>query len=318
VTAGEPPLAWTVITVVEAGAVADAVRVTVALHVGLHGLLENAEAATPLGSVVTMLKVTGVVVPEDNVAVAVSTPPGAPSVIVSVDGDAARVKSKVVTTKVNVVVCVTAGVPPVACIVITVEDAGAFEAAVKVTVALHVGLHGLLLNDDAVTPVGRVVRMLKVTDAVVAPVESVAVAVSTPPAPPAVIDSVDGDAARVKSKKPDTTRVNVAVCVTAGVPPVAWIVMTVDDAGAVAEAVKVTVAEQVGLQGLLLNADAVTPDGSVVTRLNVTGVVVAPMASVAVAVSTPPVAPSAIDSVDGLAASVKSKKPETTKVNVAV
>jgi hypothetical protein len=202
--------------------------------------------------------------------------------------------------------------------VMTVVEEGALAAAVNVTVAEHVGLQGLLENDDGVTPVGRVVRMLKVTDAVVAPVESVAVAVSTPPAPPAVIDSVDGDAARVKSKKPDTTRVNVAVCVTAGVPPVAWIVMTVDDAGAVAEAVKVTVTEQVGLQGLLLNADAVTPDGSVVTTLNVTGVVVAPMASVAVAVSTPPVAPSAIDSVDGLAASVKSKKPETINVNVAV
>ena len=52
--------------------------------------------------------------------------------------------------------------------------------------------------------------------------------------------------------------------------------------------------------------------------LKITGVVVAPTASVAVAVSTPPAAPSVIDSVDGLAASVKSKNPETTRVNVAV
>ena len=94
---------------------------------------------------------------------------------------------------------------------ITVEDAGALAAAVKVTVALHVGLQGLLVNADAVTPVGRVVRILKVTGAVVALALSVAVAVSTPPAPPAVIVNVEGDAASVKSKKPETTRVNVAV-----------------------------------------------------------------------------------------------------------
>ncbi len=94
--------------------------------------------------------------------------------------------------------------------------------------------------------------------------------------------------------------------------------MTVDDAGAVADAVKVTVALQVGLHGLLENADAVTPVGRVVKILNVTGAVVAPVASVAVAVSTPPAAPSVIDSVDGLAASVKSKNPETTRVKVVV
>jgi len=44
--------------------------------------------------------------------------------------------------------------------VITVEDAGAVAEAVRVTVALHVGLHGLLENADAVTPLGRVVKML--------------------------------------------------------------------------------------------------------------------------------------------------------------
>ena len=94
---------------------------------------------------------------------------------------------------------------------ITVEDAGALAAAVKVTVALHVGLQGLFVNADAVTPVGRVVRILNVTGVVVAPVARVAVAVSTPPAAPSVIDSVAGLAASVKSKKPETTRVNVAV-----------------------------------------------------------------------------------------------------------
>ena len=94
---------------------------------------------------------------------------------------------------------------------ITVEDAGALAAAVKVTVALHVGLQGLFVNADAVTPVGRAVRILKVTGAVVAPVARVALAVSTPAAPPGVIVNVDGDAASVKSKKPETTRVKVAV-----------------------------------------------------------------------------------------------------------
>ncbi len=93
----------------------------------------------------------------------------------------------------------------------TVEDAGAVADAVSVTVALHVGLHGLLENADAVTPVGSVVRILKVTGAVVAPAASVAVAVSTPPAAPSVIDRVAGLAARVKSKNPETTRVNVVV-----------------------------------------------------------------------------------------------------------
>jgi hypothetical protein len=95
-------------------------------------------------------------------------------------------------------------------------------------------------------------------------------------------------------------------------------VIRVDEAGALAAAVKVTVAEHVGLQGLLLNADAVTPDGRAVSMLNVTGEVVAEAFRVAVAVSTPPTAPSVIDNVDGLAARVKSKKPETTNVNVAV
>ncbi len=60
-------------TVDDAGAVAEAVKVTVAEHVGLHGLLVKAEAVTPLGSAVRRLKVTGVVMPDVKVAVAVST-----------------------------------------------------------------------------------------------------------------------------------------------------------------------------------------------------------------------------------------------------
>jgi hypothetical protein len=95
-------------------------------------------------------------------------------------------------------------------------------------------------------------------------------------------------------------------------------VMRVDEAGALAAAVKVTVAEHVGLHGLLLNAEAVTPVGSTVRILNVTDEVVALAFRVAVAVSTPPTAPSVIDRLAGLAASVKSKNPETTNVNVVV
>jgi hypothetical protein len=93
----------------------------------------------------------------------------------------------------------------------TVVDWGAVEAAVKVTVALHVGLHGLLVKAEAVTPVGRAVRILNVTGEVVAEAFRVAVAVSTPPAAPGVMVKVDGEAAKVKSKKPETTKVKVAV-----------------------------------------------------------------------------------------------------------
>ena len=103
----------------------------------------------------------------------------------------------------------TVGVPPEAWIVITVEEAGALAAAVKVTVALQVGLHGLLENAEALTPVGSAVRMLKVTGEVV-PEVRVAVAVSMPPAPPAVIDRVEGVSARVKAKPPETVSTRLA------------------------------------------------------------------------------------------------------------
>ena len=92
-----------------------------------------------------------------------------------------------------------------------VDEAGAFAAAVRVTVAEQVGLHGLLVKAEAVTPVGRAVRIVNVTGEVVALAFSVAVAVSTPPAAPSVIDKLAGLAANVKSKKPDATRVKVAV-----------------------------------------------------------------------------------------------------------
>jgi hypothetical protein len=82
--------------------------------------------------------------------------------------------------------------------VINVEEEGAFAAALKVIVELQVGLQGLL-RKVAVTPVGSAVRMLNVTG-VVEPDVKVAVAVSTPPAAPSVIDNVEGLSARVNAK----------------------------------------------------------------------------------------------------------------------
>ena len=76
-------------------------------HVGLQGLFENAEAVTPVGRVEVMLKVTGAVVPEVRVAVAVSTPPAPPATIESVAGVAVRLKSNAAaawTTSVKVAV----------------------------------------------------------------------------------------------------------------------------------------------------------------------------------------------------------------------
>ena len=261
---------------------AEAVKVTVAEHVGLQLAGVNALAVTPVGRAVVILKVTAVVTPDTRVAEAVSTPPAAPAVIVRVAGVAARLKLKAagVTTRLKVAVLVTP--PPTAWIVIVVVEPGAVADAVNVTVAEQVGLQLAGVKALAVTPEGRTVVILKVT-AVVVPATSVAVAVSTPPAPPPVIDRVAGVAARLKSNPAGvTTRLKVAVFVTP--PPTAWIVMVVVEPGAVAEAVKVTVAEHVGLQLAGVNALAVTPVGRTVVMLNVTAVVT-PETRVAVAVS---------------------------------
>ncbi len=189
------------IVVVEPGAVADAVRVTVAEHDGLQLAGVNTLAETPVGSTVVILNVTAVVTPATKVAVAVSTPPAAPPTIVRVAGVAARLKLNAagVTTRLT------------AWMVIVVVEPGAVADAVKVTVAEHVGLQLAGVNALAVTPVGRAVVMLKVT-AVVTPATRVAVAVSTPPAPPPTIVSVAGVAARLKSKPAGvTTKLKVAV-----------------------------------------------------------------------------------------------------------
>jgi hypothetical protein len=205
--------------VVELGAVADAVRVTVAEHVGVQLAGENALAVTPVGRTVVMLKVTALGTPATRVADAVSTPPRPPPVIDRVAGLAARLKSNAaaVTTRLNVAVLVTP--PPTAWMVVVVVEVGAVADAVNVTVAEQVGLQLAGLNALAVTPVGNTVVMLNVT-AVVVPATRVADAVSTPPTPPPVIARLAGVAARLKSNPAAlTTRLKVAVRVTP--PPTA-------------------------------------------------------------------------------------------------
>ncbi len=302
--------------VVEPGAVADAVNVTVAEQDGLQLAGVNALAVTPVGRTVVMLKVTAVVTPDTRVAEAVSTPLELPPTMVRVAGVAARLKSKPagVTTRLKVAVRVTP--PPTAWIVIVVVEPGAVADAVKVTVAEHVGLQLAGENALAETPVGNTVVILKVT-AVETPATRVAVAVSIPPAPPLRIVRDAGVAARLKSNAAGvTTRLNVAVRVTP--PPTAWIVMVVVEPGAVADAVKVTVAEHVGLQLAGVNTLAVTPVGSTVVMLKVTAVVT-PATRVAVTVSTPPAAPPTIVRVAGEAARLKSKPAGvTTRLKVAV
>src|SRR5207245_4930807 len=164
-----------------------------------------------------------------------------------------------------------------------VVEAGAVADAVKVTVALQVGLQGLLVNAEAVKPDRRTVRILNLKGVVV-PDERVAVAVSTPPAAPSVIDNVAGLTARVSTKQAQITKLKVVVLVMP--PPTAWIVTVVVEEGAVADAVNVTVAEHVGLQLAGVNALAVTPRGSVFGILKVIGGG-EPARRVAVTVSAP-------------------------------
>jgi hypothetical protein len=95
-----------VIVVVDPGAVADAVRVTVAEHVGLQLAGVNALAVTPAGRTVVMLKLTAVVTPATRVVDAVSIPPAPPAVMDKVAGVAARLKSNTaaLTTRLKVAV----------------------------------------------------------------------------------------------------------------------------------------------------------------------------------------------------------------------
>jgi hypothetical protein len=149
------------------------------------------------------------------------------------------------------------------------------------------------------------------------PATRVAEAVSTPPTPPPVIDRLAGLAARLKSNAAGvTTKLKVAVRVSR--PATARIVIVVVDPGAVADAVRVTVAEQVGLQLAGVNALAETPVGKTVVILKVTALGT-PATRVADAVSTPPTPPPVIDRLAGVAARLKSKPAgATTRLKVAV
>ena len=103
-----------------------------------------------------------------------------------------------------------------------VIESGALEDAAKVHVAEQLGLHIAGLNALAVTPGGRTVLLLKVTEVVV-PARRVAERVSTALGPPGTIVRVEGVAARQKSIEPPVlhviTRSKVAVLVTP--PPTA-------------------------------------------------------------------------------------------------
>jgi len=94
--------------VVEPGAVADAVKVTVAEQVGLQLAGVNTLAVTPVGRTVVILNVTALGTPATRVADAVSTPPAAPPTIVKVAGVATKLKLNAagVTTRLKVAVLV--------------------------------------------------------------------------------------------------------------------------------------------------------------------------------------------------------------------
>src|SRR2546425_7557947 len=73
-----PPMPEIATTVVENGAVGDAIRVTVAVHVGLQLGGENARAVTPGGRAVAKLKVTAGAGPPTDGAINPPTPPAPP------------------------------------------------------------------------------------------------------------------------------------------------------------------------------------------------------------------------------------------------
>jgi len=112
------------------------------------------------------------------------------------------------TISVKVVVRVTP--PPNACIVMSVDEFGAVAEAMKVIVALHVGLQLGGVNALAVTPGGSGLPIASVKCGVT-PATKVTIATSTPPGPPEVMVNVVGEAARAISQTQPTTSVNVAV-----------------------------------------------------------------------------------------------------------
>src|SRR3989442_937519 len=115
------------------------------------------------------------------------------------------------------------------------------------------------------------------------PFKEATVTVEVPELVARILAGVTAPRETVGGKPCATKSVKVAVLVMP--PPVAEIVTVVNvSKGAVCDAIRVTVAKQVGLQLVGVNALADTPRGSGVVILNVTGVV-APARTVAVPVS---------------------------------
>ena len=143
--------------------------------------------------------------------------------------------------------------------------------------------------------------------------------ISRPLASPWIIERVEGLTATLKSNVPGgtTTRLNAAVRVTP--LPAAWMARVVVEPGAVIDAVRVTVGEQVGLQLAGVKTLAVTPVGRGVVTLNAIEDV-RPVSNVAVAVSTPLGPPCTMVRVAGESARLKSKVqwPVTVKVTEPV
>jgi hypothetical protein len=126
----------------------------VTVHVGLHGLLPKL-AVIPVGRA-EVLNVTGVVDPPVRVAVIDDEPLVPPWFTLSTFGEGAeRLKlngAGGATVSDRVVVRVSP--PPTAVIVTVVVPSAAVAVAANETVAVQVGVHGLLVK-VAVTPAGN-------------------------------------------------------------------------------------------------------------------------------------------------------------------
>jgi hypothetical protein len=298
-----PPTALIVMVVVPRVAVAVAVKETVTVQVGLHGLFVKV-AVTPVGRV-DVEKVTGWVMAAFRVAVIDEAGLVLPWTIVRLLGEGAdRVKpGGNWQSNDNVVVWVT---PPPTALMVTMVVAGQVAVAVAVneTVTVQFGLQGLLPK-LAVIPAGR--ALVEKITGLVDPAVRVAVMDEVGLVEPWRIVKLLGEGAeRLKLKGLQVQTVTLNVVVLVKPPPTPCTVKVVVPVAAVADAVRVTVAEHDGLQLAGVNALAVTPIGSAFAKLKVTGVVV-PATSEAVTVSMPPAPPTAIVIVEGEAARLKSK-----------
>lgn len=170
--------------------VAEAPAVSVTTLVDVVGLVPKA-AVTPVGkpeaeSVTLPLK------PSSSVTVIVLVPPACVGIIVTLPGEAESAKVGVEVT-VREIVVVSVRLPDVPLMVTVVVPAAADALAVSVSTLVDVvGL----VPKAAVTPVGKP-EAERVT-LPVNPFTGVTVMVLVPPAPPAAMDTLVGEAARVK------------------------------------------------------------------------------------------------------------------------